>query len=869
MRRAQRPSGVGSRIPWVVLGICAAALVCALLYWKAEELTDALETSQEASRESPADWAERWQQMGELGRGFAVWESNRTGSWRIWYRDLDGSGLRRLSPEEEGRDHFAPHISPDGTHLVYLSYPTPRNAYKSIPEGVSVPLHLLRIEDGSDRVLVSSARSYNEDRAVVWLGSHELIYIDHRGITKQLELSSGEERPLTEEPQPKFGFLINPTMTHATTGRPTTFSLYDPEKRSIARRRAENGCQPYFSHDGRWGFWIEKNGGPVRRIDLVTGATGNIIARNDPRMPEGHRYLYFPMLSSCQRLIAFASSRSSSQHDHFRADYDVFVGRVDPLSLELVEEPVRYSFDPGTDRFPDVFLSGMELGHHRGEAPHSIALEIPDAEMVVGSQGPWRWDFGDGTSAVDETGIHTFERPGLYQVTASRGATELSGDVKVDPARPPSPKRVRAHDAGREVVVVFDEPIAPAEPELRFESGASVRDWRIAEDGRTLALHRDPPVESEDHLLIAGFVDRAQRPNPMEAHRLLVEPHDWPSRDDGLVFLWKTARDPNLVRDPLTRVSHTYELERHEKARLDHHHAMLVSGGYFRALMFVRRELETFRSSSAVTVEATIRPADREPNGDRELAGIVTLAHEMDEKESLSFALAQSGDELGVRLGTSLTGPSGSELFSLGRLSTSEPTHVVVSYRPGRLAGYLNGRRVLDTDAVQGDLTSWSELDLLQFGMGHGPVSEWDGTIEGVALYSRFMEAGEAAANARAYLELIAEREPVEQIQLRGKLVERSHVPTLKEIVPYREALVMYEYEVLEVLGGELGDETVRVAHWAILDGELEPIAEREAGEEDRLVLEPLDRNPQVENSYLSDTMELRLELPVYLDVDP
>ena len=103
------------------------------------------ETSQPASLDSPADWAERWQQMGKLGRGFVVWESNRTGRWRIWYRDLDGSGLRQLSPEEEGRDHFAPHISPDGTHLVYLSYPTPRNAYKSIPEpcigAASSPAH--------------------------------------------------------------------------------------------------------------------------------------------------------------------------------------------------------------------------------------------------------------------------------------------------------------------------------------------------------------------------------------------------------------------------------------------------------------------------------------------------------------------------------------------------------------------------------------------------------------------------------------------------------------------------------------------------------------------------------------------------------
>ncbi len=869
MRRAQKPSAVGSRLARAAVGICAAALACGLLHCRVEDLTDLLDTSERASMDAPDDWAERWRRMGELGRGFVVWESNRTGRWRIWYRNLDGSGLRQLSPEEQGRDHFAPHISPDGTHLAYLSYPDHRNAYKSIPSRVLVPLHLLRIEDGNDRVLVPRARAYREDRAVVWLGNHELIYIDSQGITKLLEVASGEEQPLTEEPVPSFGYLINSTMTHATAGRPPTFSLYDAEKRSIARRRAENGCQPYFSHDGRWGFWVARQGGPVRRIDLVTGETGNIIGHDDHRLPEGRRYVYFPMLSPCQRLIAFSASPSADEHDHFRADYDVFVGRVDPVELELIEEPVRYSFDAGTDRFPDVFLTGMELGHHRGEAPHSITLRIPDEWVDDGSREPWRWDFGGGASVMGETGIHTFALPGLYQVTASRGATRISGDVKVDPARPPHPKRVRVHDAGREVDVVFDEPIAPAEPELRFYSGASVRDWHIARDGRTLVLHRDPPLESKDHLLIAGFVDRAQIPNPMATHRLLVERREWPSRDENLVLLWKTARDPNLVRDPVTRVSHTYEIRRHERARLDHHHAMLVAGGYFRSLMFVRRNVEAFRSASAFTVEATIRPVTAESNGDRELRGIVTISNELGEAPSVSFALGQLGGELVTQLGTSLTGPSPSEPISLGRLSGSESNHVIVSYRPGRLVGYLNGEKTLDTDAVKGDLSSWSEEDLLQFGMGHGPWSGWDGTIQGVAIYARFMEAAEAAANARAYLELIADREPLEEVRLRGRLVARSHVPTLKEIVPYREALVIYEYEVLEVLGGELGEEIVRVAHWAILDGERQSIVERKVGEEDRLALEPLDSNPQVENTYRSDSLELRLDIPVFLDVAP
>ncbi len=853
-RHRQGHSGIISSdlLSRFLLGLCALALGCASFGCGKED--------------SPAEWEERWQQMGSLGRGFLIWESNRTGRWRIWYRNLDGSDLRQLSPEEEGRDHFAPHISPDGTQLVYLSYPMDRNAYGTIPKGVSVPLHLLRIEDGSDRVLVPSARSYKGDRAVVWLGSDELIYIDGRGITRQLEVASGEERQLTEEAHPKFGFLINPTLTHATMGQPPSFSVYDRERRSIALRRAEDGCQPYFSHDGRWGYWIERNGGPVRRVDLLTGAAGNVINRGDRRMPESHEYIYYPMLSSGQRLLAFAASRSKKDHDHFKADYDVFVARVDPLSLELVEDPVRYSFDPGTDRYPDVFLSGMEFGHHRGEAPLSIVLSVPEGARGEGAGGPWRWDFGDGASALGETGTHTFERPGLYQVKASRDGIELGGDVKVDVAQSPEPTRVLAHDGGREVVVLFDEPIAPADPSLRFESGAAIRQWRVAGDGRTLALARDAVIETEDHLLIAGFVDRAQVPNPMQPRRLLVEPRDWPSRDHALVFLWKTARAPNLVRDPLTKIPHTWELESHRKARFDHDHAMVVSEGYFRVLDFGRRVASVFHESNAVTVEATIRPATLEAGADEELAEIVSLSAAED---TGSFALAQRGDALVFCLGTAPDAPPACEPMLAEGLSSSEPSHVIVSYRPGRLVGYVNGVGVLDTEVAEGGLESWSIDDLLQFGRGHGSRTNWDGAIEGVAIYSRFMEPAEASANARAYLELIAEREPVERIEIRGKLVGRSHVPTLEEIVPYREALVMHEYEVLEVLAGQLGDETVRVAHWAILGGRLQSSAERERGEEDRIALESFDRNPQVENIYLSDTLEIDLDVPVFLDVEP
>ena len=63
----------------------------------------------------PPGTADEWKRMAKLGRGFVVWESNRTGNWRIWHRSLDGSGLRQVTPDETDRDHIAPHISPEGT----------------------------------------------------------------------------------------------------------------------------------------------------------------------------------------------------------------------------------------------------------------------------------------------------------------------------------------------------------------------------------------------------------------------------------------------------------------------------------------------------------------------------------------------------------------------------------------------------------------------------------------------------------------------------------------------------------------------------------------------------------------------------------
>jgi hypothetical protein len=128
------------------------------------------------SHESAA--AEPLQQTGDqagLGSGFLVWESNRSGRWRIWIRDLADGEARQLSPDEGRNLHCCPHISPDGERIVFLSLGPKQGGY---PKRGAVGAMMSIRPDGSDlESLLPAARNYYENRAVVWRSPSELIYI--------------------------------------------------------------------------------------------------------------------------------------------------------------------------------------------------------------------------------------------------------------------------------------------------------------------------------------------------------------------------------------------------------------------------------------------------------------------------------------------------------------------------------------------------------------------------------------------------------------------------------------------------------------------------------------------------------------------
>lgn len=416
-------------------------------------------------------------------RGLAVWESNRSGEWRIWTRRLEGSLARQLTPDEPGLQHCCPHLSPDGSQLAYLSRRAPRDEYPE--ENATGELRILDARTGQQRTVVAAARAYGwGNRAVVWRDERELVYVGADGRTFLLDLSTGRSRALTDEPRRKLAWLLDASLRHAVLGSPT-FSSYDPATRQIAEGRRRAGCEPYFTHDGRFGFWVEGAGGPIRRIELRTGAVGTLIEQEDPRLPSAQRYVYFPMVSRDGRLLAFGAS--AGDHDHFRSNYDIFVAPLDPGSFELRGRPLRLTAHPASDRYPDVHVESLELERWQREHP---AAPAAGASRAAPAPAPGPLEARAELRACSRL-------PSLREISPYRAALLVcEWDVTELLAGESGPGRVRAaHWGWREGQ---RQPIASAAPglaaRLRLEPLAGTAQIEGYPISNTLAPARELPL---------------------------------------------------------------------------------------------------------------------------------------------------------------------------------------------------------------------------------------------------------------------------------------------------------------------------------------------------------------------------------------
>lgn len=348
----------------------------------------------------------------------------------------------------------------------------------------------------------------------------------------------------------------------------------------------------------------------------------------------------------------------------------------------------------------------------------------------------------------------------------------------------------------------------------------------------------------------------------------------WPGSVEDLVFVWKNAASHNEIRQGGSDRIVDCRVESEGRARYGRMHEMRPAGGSFRAPDSEERLLDACRRSNEITVEAVVTPDDLGQHGP---ARIVSFSRDI---LSRNFTLGQEGDTLVFRVRTAQTSPNADRpLVQFGALRPDVAHHVVVSYRPGMLACYVDGQPAFISEEIQGGFETWEEQTFL-FGNEATGDRPWRGGLEGVAILSRFVGPAEARDRYDLYAAELAGRKAAPRFAMRGKLLAKSATPSPESITPYRRALAVYTYEIagspramptpaaLETLAHPVprAGERILAAHWVVMDAEVVPF-QRQVGNEYELLLEPFEQHPQLEGErLLIDTDAFDLEM--FIDVE-
>lgn len=203
----------------------------------------------------------------------------------------------------------------------------------------------------------------------------------------------------------------------------------------------------------------------------------------------------------------------------------------------------------------------------------------------------------------------------------------------------------------------------------------------------------------------------------------------WPGTAEGLRFFWAGLDGAAADR----------QLEVRGDCRLGKN-GMAMRGGRILASNYSNPLLATCRQTNQLTIEAVLQTNDLKQIGPARIISFSTDPYKR------NFTLGQQKQDLVLRLRTTKTGENGMKPeVKLGRLVAGKMHHVLVTYRPGKLAAYLDGKP-LAVKQISGDFSNWTEQQLL-FGNEWRGERKWFGRIRQTAIFSRFVEPEEALAH--------------------------------------------------------------------------------------------------------------------------
>ncbi len=257
------------------------------------------------------------------------------------------------------------------------------------------------------------------------------------------------------------------------------------------------------------------------------------------------------------------------------------------------------------------------------------------------------------------------------------------------------------------------------------------------------------------------------------------------------VFAWRIPGDLPGAEKP------SHAVQTRGRAQLDAAGAMQLASGAGVVDGADAALLKACRGTNELTIEAVLKAGKPRQSGPARIVSFST------DPSNRNFTLGHDGTELVMRLRTPQTGANGTKpQLTLCPMPTRHAAHIVVTYRPGQMTCYRNGKPIMRSTRVKGDFSNWYSARLL-LGDEWSGERDWDGTLEGVAVFARALPADEVAARAAGWA--ARTRGPEEK--------EAVVMSSPNAIQPYTRNLRFWQYKGRPVwlLGGSKDDNLFQV----------------------------------------------------------
>ncbi|HUU97003.1 MAG TPA: LamG-like jellyroll fold domain-containing protein, partial [Phycisphaerae bacterium] len=773
------------------------------------------------------------------------WETHKGGldggaGYALMALDTGGKGERELVPEGE---LYNPLITPSGRRVVYTANTDGK-----------LQIHCVDWDGANSRKLGEGLGLWTwRDPAtgIEWVYVGDSFY-DSTFIDRfQLDKPETRERVYTGRLAQHFSLSADGTRAVDEFPWPNAGMLYT-RTGQVDFKNYRTGCNSYISPDNSYLVTIMSGG-----HDLVTLYKPDGSSRDVRLIPPGLKPLkrggngcvWNPKWASDARHMVVAGPFKQLGPDHA----DIWLGQFAD-DFNSIAKWVQVTNNDYMDVYAYVWVD-PELGQYAGEAPYTLAV----SPAVIG-QGAWAWDYGDGAKGTE--GKHTYGKAGAYAIMARQGDRVLRGRVTVKPRTKPRAMVVQLFD-DEHVQVQFDKCISIDKAVLSFKSGVAIGSAALDGVGLRLNLTLAGKLPEADTLRVQDIRDLAQEPNILTEDLKIVRP-GWPAVRSNLVFLWEGNHKQSFNWNPQSRAFQDNTFNHWGQARFDRHGVMVLDGGTYTVTDGGSGIYSQCGKTGKLTVESVITPFNLYQGS----ASQPAVAFGFGRPGDSNFSLVQEGNHLLLLIRMRHENRNEVRRVELCTLEQDRPHHVLVSVADNAVTCYLNG--AVATQAELKGTFAWNAPDWSQglyMGGVPGNPYPWCGKLEGIAVYSIVLDAAQAARNHAVYAKTLAARPVAKQIQLRAKLAAKSRIPAAAEIAPYRDTLVVNEYEVVRVTQGPYAAPKFRVVQWGLLDTKATWLAGAEVGQEFDLTLEAFGDHPQLENEMRIDTLKEDFGLDLFVDV--